>query len=104
LKSGDAGDLYGFHGMKIDGDPARTSRNSSKMTGDLVGVKKMVGAENPPGEWNRYEIRLDGPSLQVKVNGKLVNEARDCEVQPGRIGLQSEGGEIHFRTVELRPL
>jgi len=104
LKSGDAGDLYGFHGLKIDGDPARTIHQTSSGTGELAGVKKITGAENPPGEWNRYEIRLDGPALEVKVNGTLVNEAKDCEVLSGPIGLQSEGGEIHFKTVELRPL
>jgi hypothetical protein len=38
------------------------------------------------------------------VNGKKVNEARAATVLPGRIGLQSEGGEIHFRRVELVPL
>jgi hypothetical protein len=104
LKSGDAGDLYGFHGLKIDGDRARTSHQTSSGTGELVGVKKITGAEKAPGEWNRYEIRLDGGALQVKVNGTLVNEAKDCEVLSGPIGLQSEGGEIHFRTVELSPL
>jgi hypothetical protein len=104
LKSGDAGDVYGFHGMKIDGDPARTSRSSNALAGDFVGVKKITGAEKAPGQWNRYEIRLDGGNLEVKVNGELVNQARDCEVLSGPIGLQSEGGVVQFRTVEVRPL
>ena len=29
LKSGDAGDIYGFHGMKVDGDPARRVRSGT---------------------------------------------------------------------------
>jgi len=40
----------------------------------------------------------------VKVNGKTVNQATGCEVLAGQIGLQSEGGEIHFRRAELKPL
>jgi hypothetical protein len=105
LKSGDAGALYGFHAMKIDGDPARLKRVQGKeMTGDFTGVAKSEGAEKTPGEWNRYDITLDGPKLTVLVNGKKVNEATDCEVLAGPIGLQSEGGEIHFRTVRLTPL
>jgi len=105
LQGGSAGDLYGFHGMKIDGDPARKfEAKGNPRTGDLTGVKKMAGNEKPPGEWNRYEITLDGPSLIVSVNGKKVNEARGCEVLAGPVALQSEGSEVQFRKVELTPL
>ena len=46
LKSGDAGDLYGFHGMKIDGSPERTTRTEGHdVLGDFVGVKKMESTE-----------------------------------------------------------
>ena len=38
------------------------------------------------------------------LNGELVNEATGVDVRPGRIGLQSEGGVIHFRTVTMIPL
>jgi hypothetical protein len=105
LRSGDAGDVYGFWGMKVTGDPARArSATANPVLGDMTGVSKATGAENPVGEWNRYEIVLDGTKLEVSVNGKKVNEATVAEVLAGPIGLQSEGGEIHFRKVELQPL
>jgi hypothetical protein len=105
LKSGDAGAIYGFHGMAVDGDADRKiDSEGSPFTGRIQGVRKIKGAEKPPGEWNRYEITLDGGSLTVLVNGEKVNEATDCEVLAGPVGLQSEGGEIHFRKVELTPL
>lgn len=105
LRSGDAGDLYGFWGMKLAGDPARAkSRAGDPVLGDMTGVSKSVGAENPVGEWNRYEILLDGTKLEVSVNGTRVNSATAADVLAGHIGLQSEGGEIHFRKVELTPL
>lgn len=105
LRSGDAGDVYGFHDMKIDGDPARLKKvQNHELGGNLTGVKKMMANENPPGEWNRYEILLEGSSLKVWVNGKLVNEAKDCEVLAGPIAIQSEGGEIHFRTIQWTPM
>jgi len=63
----------------------------------MVGFRKIEAAEKAEGEWNTYEITLDGPSLVVLVNGKRVNEAKGAAVVPGRIALQSEGGEIHFR-------
>jgi len=74
------------------------------MLGDMVGFTKAEAAEKPEGEWNVYEITADGPRIVVLVNGKPVNEAKGALVLPGRIGLQSEGGEIHFRRVELTPI
>jgi hypothetical protein len=105
LRSGDAGDLYGFWGMKLSGDPDRArSRSGDPVLGDMTGVAKSQGAEKPVGEWNRYEILLDGTNLEVSINGKKVNAATVADVLAGAIGLQSEGGEIHFRKVELTPL
>jgi hypothetical protein len=105
LKSGDAGDVYGFHGMKIDGDPARrVVKRGHELGGDFVGIKKMFGNENTPGKWNRYEIEINGYDLKVTVNGRLVNRAKRCEFVTGPIGLQSEGGEVQFRKVRLTPL
>jgi len=105
LRSGDAGDLYGFWGMPLEGDVARRREaKGHEMLGDMVGFTKAEGAEKPEGEWNVYEITVDGPSIVVLVNAKKVNEAKGALVAPGRIGLQSEGGEIHFRRVELTPI
>ena len=101
LQHGNAGALYGFHGFTVRGDPARSIKNTSKMTGELSGVKKIKGNENAPGAWNRYEITLDGDKLIAKVNGEEVNRASGCDVVAGKIGLQSEGGRIEFRTVKL---
>jgi hypothetical protein len=105
LQSGNAGDFYGFHGMTIQGaaDRLRTVAGHA-LGGDLTGVRKITGNEKEPGEWNRYEIELNGGQLKAWVNGQLVNEATDCEILAGPIGLQSEGGEIHFRKVELTRL
>jgi hypothetical protein len=105
LQSGSAGDLYGFWGMPLEGDSARKREaKGHAMLGDMVGFTKVEAAERPEGEWNVYEIVVDGPSIAVTVNGKKVNEARGAAVLPGRIGLQSEGGEIQFRRVELTPI
>lgn len=105
LQAGSAGDVYGFWGMPLDGDAARKREaRGHDLLGDMVGFSKTEGAEKPEGEWNVYEIVLDGPSLVVSVNGRKVNEAKGAAVLPGRIALQSEGGEVHFRRVELTPI
>jgi hypothetical protein len=105
LQAGNAGDLYGFWGMPLEGaTDRRREAKGHELLGDMVGFKKTDAAEKPEGEWNTYEITLDGSSLVVFVNGKNVNEASGATVMPGRIALQSEGGEIHFRRVEIWPI
>jgi hypothetical protein len=99
LRSGSAGDMYGFQGFKIGGDPARLSEISIGWS-----LGKIEGNEKEPGEWNRYDITVNGDQITVVLNGKVVNQATGCDVRPGRIGLQSEGGVIHFRSVKLTPL
>ncbi|MGE5610435.1 MAG: DUF1080 domain-containing protein [Bacillota bacterium] len=104
LQSGNAGDIYAFQGMSLSGDSARFRNIKHKELGDFVGVAKITGNEKDPGEWNLAEVVVDGSTIKVWVNGKLVNEATNCEVVAGPIGLQSEGGEIEFRKVEVAPL
>ena len=99
LRSGSAGDMYGFNGFTIGGDEERLSEIS-------IGYRlsALERNEQEPGEWNRYEITVEGGTITVTLNGMLVNEATGCDVRAGKIGLQSEGGVIHFRTVTLTPL
>lgn len=106
LMNGNAGDIVAFHGLTFSGPPADRMKTvpGHKLGGDLTMAKKAKAAEKTPGEWNRYEIRLDGGDLTLTVNGEIVNEAKGLAVMPGRIALQSEGGEIHFRKVEITPL
>lgn len=103
LANGSAGDMYGFQGFKIDGDKARRF-DKPKAVGGLRGLKKIQANENKPGEWNKYEITADGEKITLLVNGKKVNEATGVDIRAGKVGLQSEGGIIHFRTVKLTPL
>ncbi len=104
LQSGKAGDIYGFHDFKVAGDASRFRTSKGDMIGNLTGVSKIKGNENEPGQWNKYEITLNGGDLTLIINGEKVNEATGLDIVPGQIGLQSEGGEIHFRTVKLTPL
>jgi hypothetical protein len=104
LMHGSAGDIWAFQGFQVKGDAARFREVSHPEFGDLMGVSKITGNEKDPGEWNKYEITLQGGDLTLIINGQKVNECTDCDVIAGQIGLQSEGGEIHFRTVKLIPL
>lgn len=106
LQSGKAGEIFGLQGLPVRGpeDRFRTIKNH-ELGGDILAVGRLVtDAEKPAGEWNTYQITVNGPKISVSINGKLVNEATDAEVVAGPIGLQSEGGEVHFRNIVLTPL
>jgi hypothetical protein len=62
------------------------------------------GSEKPVGEWNNMTIECQGNSIQVWVNGDLVNHGTDCTASEGHIALQAEGSEVEFRRVALTPL
>jgi hypothetical protein len=61
-------------------------------------------SEKPIGQWNRYEVTAKGDELILKVNGDVVNHATKCSETKGAICLQSEGAEVHFRNIKLKPL
>jgi len=105
LKHGSAGDVWAFYGAKVEGPADRFKKiEGHAALGDFAGVGKIKDAEKEPGQWNLYEITFQGDKLTLKLNGEKVNEASGCDVVAGPIGLQSEGGEIHFRRIELTPL
>jgi hypothetical protein len=105
LQSGSAGDIWAFHGFQVKGDADRFKEiKDHELLGDFVGVGKIQSNEKEIGEWNEYEITLVGGKLTLEVNGKKVNECEGCDQVAGKIGLQSEGAEIHFRTVKLKPI
>jgi len=60
--------------------------------------------EKPAGEWNTFAVECRGSTVKIFVNGKLMNEATECSVTSGHIGLQSEGGAMEVRKVVLEPL
>ncbi len=105
LMNGSAGDIWAFYGAKLKGAPDRFKEiKGHAKIGDFMGVGKMKGAEKEPGQWNTYDITFDKGNLTLVINGEKVNEATDCDVVAGGIGLQSEGGEIHFRNIKLTAL
>ncbi len=71
---------------------------------DSLGFRGKRDVERPSGEWNRTEVICDGGRVVVLVNGLLVNEGTDASPAAGKIQFQSEGAEIFFRKIEVRPL
>jgi hypothetical protein len=50
------------------------------------------------------EILCEGDSITYLLNGVLMNVAGKAGWSSGKILFQSEGAEIFFRRIEVRPL
>jgi hypothetical protein len=94
IQEGDCGDFWMVSGTTLKCDGA--VETSYK--------KKKSDAEKPSGEWNTIEVICDGDKITNIVNGVVVNSGSEASVTKGRILLQSEGAEVFYRKVELRPL
>ncbi len=95
LESGSAGDFWNIDEVKMKTDASRLKGRNTKHT---------HANEQPLGMWNEYEIICDHGNITLNVNGETLNSASEVEQMPGTIALQSEGAEIHFRTVKLSPI
>jgi hypothetical protein len=71
---------------------------------DVLGVRGKRDVEQPFGEWNRVEVICDGDTITNIVNGYVVNVGTKSSHTEGKLQFQSEGAEIFFRKIEIRPL
>ncbi len=96
LQHRSAGDFWNIDKVRMSPDPSRTRGRNTR--------RAAPSSERPLGEWNHYRILVNGPRVELWVNGVLQNAADWCEEVAGPIGLQSEGAVIEFRNVKLRPI
>jgi hypothetical protein len=71
---------------------------------DKLGYRGPRDVESPHGEWNRLDVVCDGDRITTILNGYVVNAGSKSSHTEGKIQLQTEGAEIVFRKVEVRPL
>lgn len=95
LMSGQAGDFWNIGEFPMRADPARTNGRNTR---------RVKTHERELGEWNEYDILVWRGHVVLRVNGEILNEARDALEIPGKLCLQSEGAEIHFRDLRLTTL
>jgi hypothetical protein len=99
LMADHAGDFWLVDNFKLKVDP---SRQDPKVDRHFLRTKDHV--EKEIGQWNQYEITCKGDTIRLVINGQLVNEGTDAELTRGKILLQSEGAQIDFKDVLLKPL
>ncbi len=54
--------------------------------------------------WNECRIVCREGRVSVEINGKRIGEVTGCTPAKGSISLQSEGAEVHFQKIWLKPL
>ena len=125
VQQGDCGDYWGVAGAVFD-IPARMEADSTYvfdpagemltfMDSTQVGRRciKNPDAEKPTGEWNTLDLYCSGDTAVHVVNGKVnmvlyhSRHPLNGEMKPlkkGKIQIQSEGAEVFYRNIRIRPI
>ena len=99
-KSERQGDLFFIGGADSKEHKGLTANIPLLKRGDLV--ERPV--EKPIGEWNKAEVICLHGKVECFINGKFMNEATECTLDAGYIGIQSKGAEIEIRSIIFSPL
>ena len=73
--------------------------------GERIAVPDMPN-DQPPGEWNRFEISVSDNRVNITLNGRMVirDFYLDSPRQKGKIGLQYEGYPVEFANIYMLEL
>lgn len=129
IQEGDCGDLWSIGGVRIKASARSVVENGKRVLrydrrAPLEAVPlanpdreprvhRGVNAERANGAWNVTEIIARRDTAEFKINGQSVMVCTDARIEEqgalipltaGRIQLQSEGAEIFFSELKLRPL
>ncbi|HKB04772.1 MAG TPA: DUF1080 domain-containing protein [Gemmataceae bacterium] len=132
LEGGETGDFWSVPGARgerlvvdVEGEdipaakrrypnePIKYRPGGKKYVGTKVGILNGDDNEKPRGKWNKIGLVCVGQTGVHVVNGTvnlvLTNIRREVDgktepVTRGRIQLQSEGAEVFYRNIRIRPI
>jgi hypothetical protein len=98
------------HEIQID-----ATDSPDRTTGSVYGfqapdITARDAALNPPGEWNTYEVLVEGERVQVFLNGTRINDFTNTDpvrsLTSGNIGIQNhgDGDDVSFRNIRIKEL
>ncbi|HEY9330155.1 MAG TPA: ThuA domain-containing protein [Streptomyces sp.] len=96
--------------VQIDASDAVDRTTGSVYTFKAANTKARDQVLRPPGQWNSYEIKVQGERLQIFLNGVKINDFTNTDpvrsLKDGYIGLQNHGADdqVSFRNIQLREL
>jgi len=98
------------HEVQIDATDDADSTTGSIYNYSAADAAARDAVLNPPGQWNAYEIVVEGQRIQVFLNGVKINDFTNADPNrmtiPGFIGIQNHaaGDDVFFRNIRLRKL
>lgn len=125
VQQGDCGDYWGVAGAQMDVkttkmndslyqyDPNGTLRTFSQNESQGRHVSKYPDAEKPYGAWNTLDLYcyegqsahvVNGVVTMLLSNSKISIGPNEKPLTEGKIQLQSEGAEIFYRNIKIKPL
>ena len=85
---------------------------ADRTTGAIYGVRSADiaardAALNPPGEWNTFELLVEGQRLRVYLNATLINDFTNTDPNrnlDGYVGIQNHGGTdaVSYRNLRIK--
>jgi hypothetical protein len=74
-------------------------------TGAIVDIAKVNPVPKAGGRWNIMEIVANGSHFKVTLNGEVtVADAQDSKFADGPIAIQSAGGVVKFKKLQIKPI
>ena len=74
-------------------------------TGAIVDIAKVDPVPKAGGRWNTMEITANGSNFKVVMNGVVtVANGQDSKFAEGLIALQSAGGVVKFKKLQIKPI
>jgi type 1 glutamine amidotransferase len=96
--------------IQIDATDSPDRTTGSVYSFKSADIAARDAALNPPGEWNTFEILVEGERLQVFLNGVKINDFTNADparsLTSGHIGIQNHGtgDDVSFRNVRIKEL
>ncbi|MEU8331581.1 ThuA domain-containing protein [Micromonospora sp. NPDC048839] len=95
--------------VQIDATDAVDRTTGAVYTYKAADTAARDAALNAPGEWNTYELLVEGERLQVLLNGVKINDFTNTDPVrslAGHIGIQNHGtgDDVAFRNIRIKEL
>ena len=81
-----------------------TRGDQTYRTGGIVHIAAPESVVMTGGQWNSYDIRVEGSRIVVTLNGLHMVDVEDAQFAAGPIALQYGLGVVKFRNVRIREL
>ncbi|MEU7948711.1 ThuA domain-containing protein [Micromonospora taraxaci] len=95
--------------IQIDATDATDRTTGAVYTFKSADIAARDAALNAPGEWNTYELLVEGERLQIFLNGVKINDftnTNPVRSLAGHIGIQNHGtgDDASFRNIRIKEL